>query len=99
MKTYIAGSVWLWGVPKEHVASNGSRQYTILIKAKSKRAICDLVGGALSLHHLNNFCGCHIAPERTGSGDKQRLVADIVREPGVIYYEYRQDWFRYETQR
>lgn len=98
MKTYLASSVWLWEVPKEHIASNGNRQYTILIKAKSKRAVCDLVGGAMSLHHLNNFCGAHVAPEHIGSGDKRRAVSDIVQDPGVIYYEHWQDWFRYNAQ-
>ncbi len=81
-------------MPKEHVASNGNRQFTILVKAKSKRAVVELLGGGMTLHHLTGFCGCHVAPEELGF-NKRRKVSDIVQEPSVIYYEHQQDWFKY----
>jgi len=92
MKTYIALSVWLHKVPKEHVAANGGRQFTILIRSTSQKAVAALLN--TSLNQLREFNGIHEFTSDVVSYNKFR-VADIVKKDNTVYYERNNEWYEY----
>lgn len=77
MKTYIANSVWLYGVEDRFRASNGNCQFTIVVRAKNQKRVAELIGGNCSLHHLQKFCGIRLASD---------AHANIPNRDNVIYY-------------
>jgi len=94
IKTYIATSVMLYGVPDEHRAANGNCQYTIVVRAKNQKRVVELIGGGCTLAHLRDFCGIHLA------SDKHLAIP---QKDEVIYYSverakqgYVGKWFEYE---
>jgi hypothetical protein len=92
MRTYIALSVYLYRVPKEHVAPNGSRQFAILVRSNSQRAVAALLGTSLS--QMRNFNGIHEFTSDVVSYNKFR-VADIVKKDNTVYYEWNNAWYEY----
>lgn len=93
MKTYIASSVHLWKVPREHVAANGSRQFSILVRAPSQKAVAGLL--RTSLYQLRDFNGVHEF-ESDVIGYNRLRVADIIKKDNTVYYEWYNEWFEYE---
>lgn len=91
MKTYIASSVWLSRTDKRFHGNNGSRQFTIVVRAKSQKRVAELVG--VSLGDLRNFSGIHLASE---------IHASIPQRDEVIYFRAEHHgpefgkWFAYE---
>lgn len=86
MNVYLANSVFLSKVPKEHRSLNGNCQFTVLVRAKSKKRVAEILDTTYS--NLDNFYGCHKASE-------QHL--DIVKKDEVIYYDsdHRGAWIEY----
>ena len=60
MKKYMASNVWL-NVDLKFAPANGSLQFTICVKATSKKKVAELIalqgGGHTSLSTLNSFNG------------------------------------------
>lgn len=92
MKTFIALSVFLTDVPPEHRASNNNCQYTIVIRAKTKKFVKELLG--CSSYTLNDFYGLHVIT--------QEPFINVPQKDGVIYYYvehtkngFLNKWFEY----
>lgn len=90
MKTYIASSVWLSRTDKRFHGNNGSRQFTIVVRAKSQRRVAELL--ATSLSTLRSFNGIHVAGEQHAS---------IPQRDDTIYFRAERapdfgKWFAYE---
>lgn len=92
MKTFICLSVFLSEVPKEHRAANGNCQYTVVVRAKTKKRVAELL--EVSYHMLNNFYGCH------DCGDTEH--AKVPQKDETIYYKVEMTkngwvnkWFEY----
>ncbi len=93
VKTYLANSVLLRHVPEEHRATNGNRQFTIVVRATSQKKVAEMLGPGCSLNCLRDFYGIHVDESRR----------DIAKKDGVIYYQPGQtahadikEWFEYE---
>jgi len=91
MKTFICNSVLLPNVPEEHRACNGCFQYTVLVRAKTKKRVAELL--RCSYNMLHNFYGCCEATANHMS---------IPQKDETIYYlvEHAKDgwvnkWFEY----
>lgn len=101
MKTFIANSVSLPNVPNEHRGNNGNCQFTVIIRAKSKKRVAELMSRPESVsstyRHLRMFCGIHEA-----RGEH----LDIPKKDEVIYYQpghtrtgYYAEWVEYQVRR
>ena len=91
MKTFLCSSVWLSGVPDAYRGNNGSCQFTIVVRAKTKKRVRELLD--CSNYTLNDFYGCHVAGKDHAS---------IPQKDEVIYYKVEQSkigwinkWFEY----
>lgn len=94
MKTFISLSVFLFKVPKEHRASNNNCQYTVVVRAKTKKRVAELL--EVSQHALRTFHGCEIASPKH---------AAVAQKDEVIYYfvdstknGWVGKWFEYNPQ-
>lgn len=67
LKTYLANSVWLHRVEDKYRASNGCKQFTIVVRAPNQRRVAELIGGNTSLRHLRVYGGIHEASEAHSS--------------------------------
>ena len=103
MKTYLANSVWLDCVPKEHGAKNGSRQFTILIRAKSKKDVIKILN--VSPYLANEIYGLHDVGDQDSVGfNGEHKFKDIIKKDNTIYYHvehtingYLNQWFEYKA--
>lgn len=85
LKTYLGSSVWLRNVPPEHVSSNGCRQFTVLIRAKTKKEAGEIIG--YSVAQLNRI-GFDQRDENSSLGyvGKAQKIGDIVKKDKTVYY-------------
>jgi len=95
----MARAVWLRNVPDKHAASNGSKQFTILCRAKNQQEVAELTDN--SIGHLRKYGGIRQAPESFGF-HSEHVPADIVKKDRVVYYQpehtktgYIKGWFEY----
>jgi hypothetical protein len=93
LKTYMASSVWLTKAPDCHAASNGGKQFFIVVRAKNKQVVADMLGASLT--HLNNFGFYEVQPKTK--------YYDIPLEDNTIYYNaghtangFEDRWFVYD---
>lgn len=94
MKTFISFSVWLSKVPSEHRASNNNCQYTVLVRAKTKKRVAELLD--VSQHSLRNFHGCEIAsPQYTAIPQKDEVIYYLVDHTKNGFVG---KWFEYNPQ-
>ena len=85
LKAYMLSSVWLSQIPKEYVSNNGSRQFTVLVKAKNKKEVAEMLGQ--SLYSLNQM-GFDERDENdvVGIKENRKRIGDIVQKDKTIYY-------------
>lgn len=91
MKTYLANSMFLPYVPKEHLSNNNNCQFTIICRAKNQKKVAELLGTSFS--QVRNFGGIHVAAEQ---------FQNIPQKDNTIYYHaehtktgYIDKWFEY----
>lgn len=92
-KVYIASSVMLPGVPKEHLAANGCKQYFIVCRTVSKKRLAYLLGTTVKA--LTDY-GCHVSDmprhtEQAGAIDEIRYEVHHMTLRGWFAWT-RPDW-------
>jgi len=63
--------------PAEHRASNGGRQFSVLIRTTTKKRVAEIIG--TSPRYLREFCGLHVT-------DRPEHAAIAVK-PDTVYYQ------------
>lgn len=102
LKTYLLSSVWLSHVPSGHASSNGGRQFTVLVRAKNKKDVVEILGGNKTLYSLNQM-GFEERDENDCLGYTEKVrIGDIVKKDRTIYYYlghtkngYGNQWLEY----
>lgn len=102
MKTYLANSVWLDAVPEEHSSKNGNKQFSILIRAKSKKDVAKILNK--SLYTLNVY-GLHSMDNQGSIGfNGEHKFENILKKDNTVYYlvkhtvgGYLNQWFEYKV--
>jgi len=71
--------------PPEHVSSNGCRQFTVLIRAKTKKEAGEIIG--YSVAQLNRM-GFDQRDENSNLSyaEKAQRIGDIVKKDKTVYY-------------
>lgn len=86
MKTFMAMSVDLRPIPNKHRGSNQNAQFTIVVRAESRKKVAEMLGS--STHHLRDFCGI-----RELDAKAEPRYASIPKKDNVIYYHVEQTKF------
>ena len=94
MKTYFASCVPLSRLPDHHRGNNGNCQCNILIRARSKKRVSELVD--CGLHYLNNYSGLRIE-ERADHVAIPKADETVYYQPGCTKSGTFHKWFEYNA--
>jgi hypothetical protein len=104
LKVFSAVGVWLPCVPAAHRGNNYNCQFTILVRATTRKRVAELTG--ISTYVLRTFNCLNEAGPTVGYGNSTLSVSDIVQKDETIYYHaeytrtgYLDQWFEYPRPR
>ncbi len=95
MKTFIALSVRLPNVEDKYRGGNNNCQYTILVRAKSKREVARILAGQYKddesrvngiYHSLRTFSGIRETDQKTIGFCGEFVIKDIIKKDNTIYF-------------
>ena len=90
LKTYLASSIPVWGVPKDHRGSNGNSQCTVVVRTTSQKRAAEILG--VSVRYLREYGGIQ---DRTGEKWDSVCLEDETAyyQPGCTRKGLVHDWF------